>query len=104
VLHDLATGLPNTPLLMDRLSHAIRSAERRQGKVGVIVIDVTNLEGAGATNVNSHVVTIARRLEHAVRSSDTIGRTDEHELTVIVTEIADDCCPRGNRREAPRCL
>ena len=95
VLHDLATGLPNTPLLMDRLSHAIRSAERRQGKVGVIVIDVTNLEGAGASNVNSHVATIASQLEQAVRSSDTIGRTDEHELTVIVTEIADDAALEG---------
>ena len=40
VLYDGLTGLPNRALLDDRLGHALRSAERRDGLVGVMFLDL----------------------------------------------------------------
>jgi diguanylate cyclase (GGDEF)-like protein len=92
-LHDPLTGLPNRTLLSDRLNQAL-ARQRRGGSVVVVAfmdLDRFKLinDSKGHPVGDAILVALARRLEGAMRSEDTVARFGGDEF-VMVSEGADD--------------
>jgi diguanylate cyclase (GGDEF)-like protein/PAS domain S-box-containing protein len=77
-LHDPLTGLANRALFNDRLAQAMERAARHGGLGAVVLLDLDDFKGVNDTY--GHVVgdqlleAVARRLERATRSTDTLSR------------------------------
>jgi diguanylate cyclase (GGDEF)-like protein/PAS domain S-box-containing protein len=88
VNHDPLTGLANRNLLWDRLEHAVHLAQRDKSMVATVLIDLNNFKtindtfGHEAGDVVLKVV--ARRLEAAVRDSDTVARMSGDEFVLVL--------------------
>jgi diguanylate cyclase (GGDEF)-like protein/PAS domain S-box-containing protein len=88
--HDALTGLANRTLLWDRLEHAVHLAHRHGAMVAVVLIDLDNFKtindtfGHEAGDVVLKVV--ARRLQAAVRESDTVARMSGDEYVVVLVD------------------
>ena len=108
--HDSLTGLPNRTLFFDRLSHAIVSAQRGGGFVGMIMMDLDRFKEINDT-LGHHfgddlLIEIGRRLRQTLRQSDTVARLggDEFAVTFHATEPkqANDVAQRiGTTLETP---
>jgi diguanylate cyclase (GGDEF)-like protein/PAS domain S-box-containing protein len=89
--HDLLTDLPNRMLLADRLATAIRHAQRRNGHLAVLFVDLDRFKPVN--DVLGHDVgdrllrAAAARISAAVRASDTVGRVGGDEFVVLLHEI-----------------
>ena len=86
-LRDALTGLPNRALLDDRLQQALHRSRRTTESFALMVID---LDGFKEVNdIRGHdagdrvLQSIARRLESAVRASDTVARVGGDEFVVL---------------------
>ncbi|RKP46048.1 putative bifunctional diguanylate cyclase/phosphodiesterase [Trinickia fusca] len=86
-LHDNLTKLSNRVLLEDRLSQAIRSASRDQGRFALMFMD---LDGFKAINdaYGHHVgdrllVEAAQRIAASVRQQDTVARIGGDEFVIL---------------------
>jgi diguanylate cyclase (GGDEF)-like protein len=83
---DPLTGLPNRVLFMDRLERAIARARTAEGTgFAVFFLDVDRFkiinDSLGHLVGDELLVSLARRLEHALRSTDTVSRYDgDHTL------------------------
>jgi diguanylate cyclase (GGDEF)-like protein/PAS domain S-box-containing protein len=98
-LHDSLTGLPNRVLFLDRLGHALATAERedrelrRQDRLAVLFLDVDDFkvvnDSLGHRVGDDLLKAIAERLSRAVRPGDTAARLGGDEFTVLLEEIAD---------------
>jgi diguanylate cyclase (GGDEF)-like protein len=93
-LRDPLTGLPNRPLLDDRVGQALRQARRSGVGFALLVVD---LDGFKAVNdVRGHeagnqvLVSIARRLESVVRASDTVARVGGDEFVVVSLDTTNE--------------
>ncbi len=89
--HDTLTGLPNRRLLDDRLHLAIAQAARRKQRLAVMVVDLDNFkiinDSAGHAVGDLVLVSVARRLQAAIRASDTVARLGGDEFVVILPDI-----------------
>jgi diguanylate cyclase (GGDEF)-like protein len=92
-LHDPLTGLPNRTLLLDRLDLALARLARDPALVGVFFLD---LDGFKAVNdERGHqagdrlLVEIARRLQGAIRATDTPARFGGDEFLVLCEHLND---------------
>lgn len=108
-LHDQAfrdplTGLPNRKLLEDRFSQAAARLQRKGAGVLVAVIDVDDFKQVNDTG--GHAVgdqllcEVGRRLQAAVRGTDTVARLGGDEFVVL----AEECGPDALSRLADRLL
>ena len=92
-LQDSLTGLANRRLLHERLEHAVARLARRPGLVGVLCIDldgfkrVNDLHGHGAGD--SVLVEVGRRIERAVRETDTVARVGGDEFLVLIDSLCN---------------
>ncbi len=90
---DALTELPNRALFRARFSQALAHARRRNGRVGVLFID---LDGFKSINdryghaIGDHVIRlVARRLASAVRDGDMVSRHGGDEFLVLLSEVSD---------------
>ncbi|WP_374602178.1 diguanylate cyclase domain-containing protein [Niveibacterium sp.] len=89
--HDPLTGLPNRRLLADRLEQAIAQAKRRDGLVGLMLLDLDDFkiinDSDGHAVGDAVLATIAHRLRLAVRDSDTVARVGGDEFVILLPEV-----------------
>jgi len=90
--HDTLTGLPNRRLLDDRLKQAVYLAQRRDSRVGVMLVDLDDFklvnDSLGHRAGDSVLREVARRLGGCVRKADTVARQGGDEFVVVIPDLA----------------
>jgi diguanylate cyclase (GGDEF)-like protein/PAS domain S-box-containing protein len=93
-LHDRLTGLPNRPLVLDRIQKALDRAGRTGPHVAVLHCDVDHFrvvnDNAGYEDGDEVLIEIGRRVAGALRTGDTAGRLGGDEFVVVCDEIKDE--------------
>jgi diguanylate cyclase (GGDEF)-like protein len=88
--HDFLTGLPNRMLLNDRISQAIIQAPRHKKQVAVLFLDLDGFkhinDSLGHPVGDRLLQSVAKRLEHCVRLSDTVSRQGGDEFVILLSE------------------
>jgi diguanylate cyclase (GGDEF)-like protein/PAS domain S-box-containing protein len=101
--HDFLTGLPNRMLFGDRVKQAISTATRHSKKVAVMFLDLDGFKGVNDTlghSVGDRLLkSVAERLVHCVRGSDTVSRQGGDEFVVLLAAIeqAEDAAITARR-------
>lgn len=89
--HDGLTDLPNRILLYDRLTQAIALAKRRRKKLAVLFLDLDRFkhinDSLGHAIGDRVLQSVAERLRHCVRSTDTVSRQGGDEFVVLLSEV-----------------
>ncbi|MBS1208147.1 MAG: response regulator receiver modulated diguanylate cyclase/phosphodiesterase with sensor(s) [Proteobacteria bacterium] len=89
--HDFLTDLPNRALLTERLSQAMKLANRRHARAALLFVDLD-----GFKHVNDslgHVIgdqllqSVAGRLVSGVRDTDTVCRQGGDEFVILLAEV-----------------
>ena len=95
-LHDALTGLANRTLFRNRIEHAVKTARRTDARVAVLVMDLDRFkeinDSLGHAAGDELLVELGRRLETALRSSDTVARLGGDEFGVLLPDalVPDD--------------
>jgi diguanylate cyclase (GGDEF)-like protein/PAS domain S-box-containing protein len=94
-LHDPLTGLPNRVLFGERISQAIRDAQRSGTQLAVALMDLDRFkevnDSLGHPAGDQLLIEVSRRMGDAVRASDTVARLGGDEFGLLL--------PRLTRRE-----
>ena len=89
--YDPLTGLPNRRLLNDRLAEQIKRAQRDQGSLAVLFIDLDRFkevnDALGHEAGDQLLMEAARRVVGCVRGTDTVARQGGDEFTVLLPDI-----------------
>jgi len=89
--HDVLTGLPNRALLLDRLESATFRAQRNNSMSALMMVDIDNLklinETLGHHNGDKIIQSVASRLSHSIRDTDTLSRSGGDEFSLIIENI-----------------
>lgn len=92
--HDPLTRLPNRLLLMSRLEHGIRSAQRERKNLGVLMLDLDRFKDVndsfGHLAGDELLQQVATRLTAVVRGVDTVTRLGGDEFTIVLENIGHD--------------
>ncbi len=92
-MHDALTALPNRVLLMDRLSQAIRSAQRNHHGLAFMLADLDHFKEVNDTfgHPCGDIVLreAAARMRSAVRDSDTVARLGGDEFAFLLPTASD---------------
>lgn len=93
-LRDALTGLPNRALLEDRISQALARSRRTGESFALLVVDLDGFKGVndirGHEAGNAVLKTISRRLESALRETDTVARVGGDEFVVLSLATGTD--------------
>jgi diguanylate cyclase (GGDEF)-like protein/PAS domain S-box-containing protein len=86
--YDSLTGLPNRTLFNDRISQLIAFTRRRKNTFGLLFIDIDHFkevnDSLGHQVGDELLKVIARRLQDAVRTEDTVARMGGDEFVVLL--------------------
>jgi diguanylate cyclase (GGDEF)-like protein/PAS domain S-box-containing protein len=89
--HDELTGLPNRTLLQERAAHAIESVRQVGQQIAVLLIDLDRFkqinDSLGHHAGDVVLCTVAARLKHCVRSSDTVARMGGDEFVILLPHV-----------------
>lgn len=88
--HDQLTGLANRTLLLEELKRSLALAERQRSGVALLFIDLDNFKPVndrwGHGTGDLLLKAVARRLQGAVRKSDTLCRQGGDEFVLLVPD------------------
>jgi diguanylate cyclase (GGDEF)-like protein len=89
---DPLTNLPSRMLFHDRVEHALHRRSRHVHPVAVMVIDLAGSitavkEGMGGDAGDRLMVQVAKRLQHLMRSADTLARLREDQLGALLDDL-----------------
>jgi diguanylate cyclase (GGDEF)-like protein len=92
--HDALTGLPNRYLFLDRLERAVTQAARTKTRVAVLFLDLDRFktinDSLGHTAGDHVLREVGRRVEAAVRASDSVARIGGDEYMVLSSGVRDE--------------
>jgi diguanylate cyclase (GGDEF)-like protein/PAS domain S-box-containing protein len=92
--HDALTGLPNRTLFMDRVAHALASAQRTRRPLAVLFCDIDRFkvvnDSLGHTAGDALLFAVASRYRSALRATDTVARFGGDEFVVLAEDLASD--------------
>jgi len=84
---DQLTGLYNSDYMMDQLRLEICRAERHDGRMALLVVNIDGfrqfLKAAGALKVNRYLKTIGAYLRHNLREIDVAAHMDDGEFCIL---------------------
>jgi len=85
-LLDRLTGLPNTPLLFDRLTVALARARRNQTYVALYVLE----DPRSFRSQGFHLQNLVADLQAQLRADDKLARIGEQRLAILCTDLRAD--------------
>ena len=90
--HDHLTGLANRALLGDRMEHAlVRGRGPNLPLVGLVFVDIDDFKVINDTHGHEVgdlvLIAVAMRLQHLVRSGDTVARFSGDEFAILLEDI-----------------
>ena len=92
--HDSLTGLPNRQLLMDRLSQALKSAQRHHHKGVLLYMDLDKFklinDSTGHQAGDRLLKQVSLRLTEILREEDTVSRVGGDEFVILLPEITPE--------------
>ena len=99
--HDTLTRLPNRRLLLDRLLHAQQSSRRLGSHGAVLFLDLDRFkqlnDRLGHEAGDQLLVAVARRLQAAVRETDTVARLGGDEFVLVCENLGADPVEAAHR-------
>ena len=91
--HDSLTDLPNRPLFLDRLDHALARASRDGAQLAVLFIDLDGFKSIndrfGHKAGDDVLALVAERLLGCLRPGDTVARLGGDEFAILLEDVAD---------------
>ncbi|MFA6972278.1 MAG: EAL domain-containing protein [Gallionella sp.] len=85
---DFLTGLPNQALLRDRVSHAMKLAQRGSTQLAVLFLDIDHFKNINDTlghRIGDELlIQLASRLKSLVRDEDTLSRLGGDEFILVL--------------------
>ena len=92
--HDTLTNLPNRQLLTDRLSQALKSAQRHIHKGVILFLDLDKFklinDTMGHQTGDLLLKEVGARLSSILRKEDTVSRIGGDEFVILLPEIISD--------------
>jgi len=88
---DPLTGLANRRLLLERLQRAVARAGRAGTRLALLFVDLDRFkmvnDGLGHGAGDALLIEVARRLQAALRATDTVGRLGGDEFVVLLDPV-----------------
>ena len=92
--HDPLTKLPNRGLLIERLQQALNSSTRHLNHGALLFIDLDNFKELndirGYEVGDALLIEVAKRLQHCVRSNDTVACLGGDDFVIVLEELSKE--------------